>query len=146
MSWERLATIGLPLSGPNQIEQLAGIAKGAYTEITDVIAPSSAPVGSTVWVSIWIKNIWTASVHVAAGGIWDTEKRFIDWLDLWIPAGETYSFSGYFTMPNRDVTIHAYSYYEDVDGYWHPDDEKTIDVKLTAVWEKLATKTITLTP
>jgi len=146
MSLERLATIDLPLSGPNQIEQLAGIARGAYSEIIDIIAPSSAPAGSTVWVSIWIKNIWTASVHVAAVGIWDTEKRFVDWLDLWIPAGETYSFSGSFTMPNRDVTLHAYSYYEDVDGYWRFDDEAERNVKLAVVWQKLATKTITLTP
>ncbi|MBA7472856.1 hypothetical protein ES707_08188 [subsurface metagenome] len=35
-------------------------------------------------------------------------------------------------MPNRDVTIHAYSYYEAADGYVYSDDEAAKDVSLTA--------------
>ena len=108
---------------------------GIYTEITEIVAPASASAGETVPVTIEIKNIWTASVHVYAVGVANTEDRFISWLDYWIPAGATHSFSGSFTMPNRDVTIHAYSHYEGVDGYVHPDDEASKDVSLEAVPE-----------
>lgn len=145
MPWERLATIDLPLSGP-EIEQPAGIAEGAYTEVTEIVAPSSAAAGSTVSVTIRIKNLWTASVHVAAVGIYDTEKRFIDWLKYWIPAGATHSFSGSFVMPNKKVTIHAYSIYWGADGYWHIDDEKTKDVSLAVAWQKLTAKAVTIIP
>jgi len=47
-----------------------------------------------------------------------------------VNAGVTHSFSGYFTMPEKRTTIHAYSYYYGADGSWHLDDEmtKTIDI------------------
>ncbi len=105
---------------------------GYYTEITDIVAPSSAIAGESVPVTIKIRNKYSASVHVAAIGIYDTEERFIDWLDYWIPAGVTHSFSGSFVMPNKGVTIVAYSYYEDEEGYWHKDDEVTKGVSLAA--------------
>lgn len=108
---------------------------GAYTDIVDIVAPASASAGETVPVTIKIKNIWTASVHVYAVGVANTEDRFIDWLSYWIPAGATHSFPGAFVMPDRDVTIHAYSYYEAEDGYLYFDDEADKDVSLTAVPE-----------
>ncbi len=107
---------------------------GVYTDI-DIVAPSSALAGETVSVIVKIKNIWTASVHVAAIGIYDTEERFIDWLDYWIPAGETHSFSGSFIMPDRGVTIYAYSYFEAEDGYWYSDDAAEKPVSLAEVFE-----------
>ena len=145
MSWEGLATatIGLPVSVPGNI----AVAKGTYTEIVDIVAPSSAPAGARVDVTIRIKNTWSASVHIAAVGVWDSEERFIDWLDYWISPGSTHSFSGSFIMPARDVTIHAYSYYEAADGYLYFDDEKEKDVDLAAaVWQKLTSQTIAITP
>ena len=102
---------------------------GTYTDVVEIVAPSSAVAGSRVDVTIAIKNKYSASVHVAAIGVYDSEVRFIDWLDYWIPAVATHSFSGSFIMPDRDVTIHAYSYYEG-DGYWYYDDEATKDVSL----------------
>ncbi|MBA7654706.1 hypothetical protein ES703_62589 [subsurface metagenome] len=108
---------------------------GTYTQIVDIVAPSSASAGETVECTIKIKNIWTGYVHVSAIGIYDSEERFIDWLDYWIPPGATYSFSGSFVMPDRDVTIHAYSYYEDIDGNWRFDDAAEKDVNLAEVLE-----------
>ena len=107
---------------------------GTYSDIVEIVAPSSAQAGETVPVTIKIKNIWTASLHVAAIGIYDTEERFIDWLDYWIPAGVTHSFSGSFIMPARGVTIHAYSYFEAEDG-WYFDDEAEKAVSLAEVVE-----------
>ncbi|GAI87359.1 unnamed protein product, partial [marine sediment metagenome] len=101
--------------------------------IVEIVAPSSARAGETVPVTIWIKNKYSASVHVAALGLYDSEERFIDWLDYWIPAGATHSFLGMFVMPARDVTIHAYSYYEAEDGSWYFDDEAEKVVSLEVV-------------
>jgi len=107
---------------------------GTYTNIVGIDAPSSAVAGETVPVTIRIRNKYSASVHVSAIGVWDSEERFIDWLDYWIPAGATHSFSGSFIMPHRDVTIHAYSYYWTAEG-WSFDDEEQRDVSLAEVLE-----------
>ncbi|MBA7674056.1 hypothetical protein ES703_82263 [subsurface metagenome] len=107
---------------------------GTYTDIVDIVAPRSAVAGETVPVTIKIKNIWTGYVHVSAIGVLDAEDRFIDWLDYWIPAGVTHSFSGSFVMPARDATIHAYSYYETAEGYWSRDDEAAKDVSLAEIY------------
>jgi len=121
-----------PDGSPRPIALVADIGKGTYTEIVDIVAPSSASEGETVSVTIKIKNIGTAAVHVYAVGVWDSTERFIDWLDYWISAGATHSFFGSFIMPAGDVTIHAYSYYEAVDGYLYFDDEDEKDVSLAA--------------
>ncbi|GAH80297.1 unnamed protein product, partial [marine sediment metagenome] len=68
-----------------------------------------------------------------AVGVLDSEERFINWLDYVIPAGATHSFQGSFIMWDRDVTIHAYSYIEDEDGFVHLDNEAAKDVKLGVV-------------
>lgn len=104
---------------------------GTYSDIVEIVAPSTAAAGETVPVTISIRNLWTASLHVAAEGIYDSEV-FIDWPDYWIPAGETHSFSGSFIMPDRDVTISAHSYYEAVGGYYYFDDEAAKGVSLAA--------------
>ena len=128
------------------VEAITDIGVGTYTQIVAVEAPSSAAAGEMVPVTIKIKNIWTASVHGAAIGVLDSEVRFIDWLKYWIPAGVTHSFSGSFIMPGRDVTIHAYSYYEGTDEYgytgWYSDDEAERDVILAEVvgWQLLDTR------
>jgi hypothetical protein len=38
-------------------------------------------------------------------------------------------------MPDKKVTIHAYSYWYGADGYWYYDDELTKAVDITAVTE-----------
>lgn len=119
---------------------------GYYTDIVTLVVPSSAGAGETVPVTITIRNTYSAAVHVAAIGVWDSEKRFIDWLKYRIPAGQTHSFSGSFIMPSRDITVHAYSYYEDFEGYWRSDDEAEKKVSLKAVWQRLDTKIITISP
>ena len=103
---------------------------GTYTDVVEIVAPSSAVAGQTVSVTIKIKNKYTSIIGVAAIGVWDSEVRFIDWLTANIPAGATQSFSGSFIMPSRRVTIHGYSYYYGTDGNYHFDDERTKDVAL----------------
>jgi len=127
------------------------VAKGAYTEITEIVAPSSAVPGSRVDITVKIKNNYSSTIGVLVGGA--LEYGVTPWPTITFPtnsanvaAGATKSFSGYFTMPNAAVMIHAYSYYYGDDGYWYFDDEKEKDVDLAVVWQKLATKAVTITP
>jgi hypothetical protein len=99
-----------------------------YTEITEVSAPSEAAVGQTVPVTIAIKNNHSASLHIAAVGLY-ADVTFINWLKYWISSGGSHSFSGSFIMPDHAVTIYAYSYYES-GGYWNLDTYTPKNVSL----------------
>ena len=106
-----------------------------YADIVDIIAPSEAKPGDRVDITVRIKNTYSSSVGIMAGGA--LEYGVSPWPGISFPdssanvdGGATHSFSGYFTMPDKRVTIHAYSYYYGSDGYWHFDDEMTRTVNL----------------
>ena len=108
---------------------------GIYTEIVEIAAPSSAVAGELVSVEVKIKNTYSSTIGIMAGGA--LEYGVTPWPGINFPdsvanvsPGETHSFTGWFTMPDRDVEIHAYSYYYGGDGYWYFDDEKTKKVSL----------------
>jgi hypothetical protein len=114
---------------------------GTYTEIVEIVAPSSAVAGSTVNVEVKIKNRYSASVHIYCVGVLDSQTRFIDWQDAWVSPGQTQSFYGSFIMPSQSVTLNIYSYYEAVDGYLYSDDSKSKAVSVTeAVAGKISRK------
>jgi len=105
-------------------------------EIIEIVAPSEAVAGSTVTIRVTIKNKASVEAGIMVGGAleygptpWPSITFPNDWANF--PPGESYYFEGYFTMPDSDVTIHAYSYWYGSDGLWHFDDEKTKDVNLT---------------
>lgn len=109
---------------------------GTYTEIVKIVAPSEAVAGQTVDIEVEIKNTYSATIGIMIGGALDygeTPWPTIDFPDnsANVAAGATHTFHGSFTMPDSDVTIHAYSYYYGSDGYWHFDDEETKDVSVT---------------
>ncbi|MBA7543916.1 hypothetical protein ES705_36259 [subsurface metagenome] len=109
---------------------------GKYTDILEIVAPSSAKAGDWVNVTIKVKNIWTATVGVWTLGLYNSVERLIDFED-WIPAGSTHEYGGAFKMPDKDVVIHAYTYYLAEDGY-HFDDEAEKRVSLAAPPEPYA--------
>jgi hypothetical protein len=103
---------------------------GTYTEIIEIwTAKENYSPGETVWVTVPIKNLYSQPIHIYCVAMVDG-TRFIE-LDTWVSAGLTYSFGGYFVMPDKSVTITAYSYYEAVDGLIYFDDEKSKTVSLT---------------
>lgn len=128
-----METFEHPAGNPKPIAQVAAIGKGTYTQIVSIVAPSSAVAGSTVDVEVKIKNLYSASVHIYCVAVLDSESRFIDWVDVWVAPGYTQSFYGSFTMPSKNVTINAYSYYEGVGGVLYSDDSKSKNVALAAV-------------
>ena len=106
---------------------------GLYTEIQELVAPGSATEGERVDVSVRVRNIDLIHGHVVTCvAIYDGSAHFIDYSVI-IPAGETYSFEGNFTMPNRDITIFAYSYYP-YGAEWIVDDQAQKNVILAEMF------------
>ena len=111
-----------------------------YADIVEIVAPSQATAGNTVSITVRIKNTYSGAMGVMVIGT--LEYGVSPWPGIDFPedyanvSGEaTYSFSGSFTMPNSQVTIHAYSYWYGADGYWYYDDELTRSVDVTTVPE-----------
>jgi hypothetical protein len=105
-----------------------------YADIIDVVAPAEAVAGSRVDITVKIKNLYSDAIGIMAGGALEygvTPWPGIEFPTNWanVPAGQTQSFSGYFTMPDREVKIHAYSYWYG-GGNWHLDDEMVKTVKV----------------
>ncbi len=109
-----------------------------YADVIEVVAPSQAAPGDLVDITVKVKNLYSAPIGVMVGGA--LEYGVSPWPGITFPtnsanvdAGATYSFNGYFYMPDKTVTVHAYSYWYGADGYWHFDDEMTKAVNLAAL-------------
>jgi hypothetical protein len=109
-----------------------------YADITEIVAPSEAALGSRVDITVKIKNTHSSAIGIMVGGA--LEYGVSPWPGITFPSnsanvntGATYSFSGYFTMPDKKVTLHAYSYWYGADNSWHFDDEMTKVINLTEV-------------
>jgi len=110
-----------------------------YTDIVQIIAPAEAVYGGRVDITVRIKNLYSSAIGIMVGGA--LEYGVSPWPGINFPddienvdAGATHSFSGWFTMPNKRVTIHAYSYYY-AGGSWYFDDEMTKTVDLVTAPE-----------
>ena len=105
-----------------------------YADIVGIIAPAEAPAGSRVDITVTIKNKYSSTVGIMVGGALEygvTPRPGITFPTNWanVAGGTTESFNGYFIMPDKKVTIHAYSYYYAGES-WHFDDEMTKAVDL----------------
>jgi hypothetical protein len=101
-----------------------------YADVIEIAAPGEAQAGSRVDITVRVKNTHSAAIGIMVGGA--LEYGVSPWPGITFPisstnvnAGDTYSFAGYFTMPDKKVTIHAYSYWYGADGAWYFDDEMT---------------------
>jgi hypothetical protein len=109
-----------------------------YADIIEIVAPSQAVSGTRVDITVKVKNLYSASIGIMVGGA--LEYGVSPWPGIIFPSdsanvdgGVTYSFSGYFYMPDKTVTIHAYSYWYGADGYWYFDDEFTKVINLASL-------------
>ncbi len=109
-----------------------------YAQIVEIVAPSQAVPGERVDITVRIKNTYSAAIGIMVGGA--LEYGVSPWPGISfaensanVNGGATYSFNGYFMMPDKAVTIHAYSYWYGADGAWHFDDEKTKSVNLATL-------------
>jgi len=124
------AAVGIAVVARAAAEE-AGI--GKYTQV-EIVAPDSASAGEMVPVTVKITNTWDYQFAVYVEALYNSEWGF-ESEDRWIYPGETVSFSGSFTMPDRDITIHARSYVLDgelgLPEGWHRDAEGKKSVALT---------------
>ena len=109
-----------------------------YVQIVEIVAPSQAIAGERVDITVRVKNLYSAPIGVMVGG--GLEYGVSPWPGITFPenntnvdGGAVQSFSGNFIMPDKAVTIHAYSYWYGADGYWYFDDEKTKYVSLATL-------------
>ncbi len=111
-----------------------------YADIVEIVAPSQAAAGNRVDITIKVKNTYSAVISIMVGGA--LEYGVSPWPGIDVPenwvnvdGGATHSFIGSFIMPDRRVTIHAYSYWYGSDGYWYFDDEFTKSVEIATASE-----------
>jgi len=109
-----------------------------YADIIEIVTPAQATAGSRVDITVRVKNTYSGAVGIMVGGALEygvAPWPSIDFPENWanVDGGAVHSFSGFFFMPDRRVTIHAYSYWYGADGSWYLDDEMTKSVELQAV-------------
>jgi hypothetical protein len=109
-----------------------------YADIIDLVSPLQAAAGSLVDFNAVVKNTYSYPVGVKVTAALEYNGGF--WTGIVIPqdvanidAQATYTFSGYFSMPDKTVIIHIYSYWYGADGQWYFDDEMTRVVSLASV-------------
>ena len=118
-----------PAAGPNIIGYLASIARGAWTDLVDIIAPSQAAYGDQVSIQARVRNLADFAIYISTSGKFDNTIFYLYPEYATVGAGATYSFSGSFYMPNHDVRVYVWSYYWTGEE-WLLDDEGYVDIAL----------------
>jgi len=108
-----------------------------YADIIDLASPLQAASGDEVDFTTVVQNTYSYPIGVKVtaaleynGGLWTGIIIPQDVAN--IDAQATYTFSGYFSMPDKTVIIHIYSYWYGADGQWYVDDEMTRVVSLAS--------------
>jgi subtilase family serine protease len=112
-------------------EVVGGIARGSYTEIVGITTPSEAAAGDTVSLEVTVKNIWTSPFYIAVTGRYDGGDIAFNPDYANVGAGQTYSFTSSFTMPNSDVRLDVWSFYW-TGTEWYQDDHDYVNIALAA--------------
>ncbi len=106
---------------------------GTYTDIVEIVAPSSARSGELVNIVAKVKNLYNDAIYISTSGKYDNIIFNLYPEYAAVGAGATYSFSGSFPMPNKGVRVYVWSYYWD-GTEWRQDDEGYVDIALAEVF------------
>ncbi len=106
---------------------------GLWTDIVEIIAPSSAAAGEKVSISIKVKNILTYAFQI--GVIVEVNGGFAYLTPFLTEPGATTIFSASFIMPERSVTATITSYFVVSEYEWYPDDQQSVVITLAEVPE-----------
>jgi len=118
-----------PPGGPSYIGQLAEVAVGTYTEITEIIAPAEASPGDLVSIEIQVRNLYTSPIYIATTGRYDSVDILPTEDYAIVDPGATHSFYFSFTMPNNDIELRVWSFYW-TGAEWYQDDYSYVDFAL----------------
>lgn len=116
---------------------------GAYTDIVSISAPNEAWAGDKVEVKVSVKNLATYSIWIAVTGKYDDSVFSFTPEYANVGAGQTNTFTGSFTMPDKGVRVYAWSFYW-TGTAWYQDDEQYVDIALLK-WPAADIKDISLT-
>lgn len=112
---------------------------GAWTDIVEIVAPSSAQAGQSVSIEARVKNIGGYSFYIAATGVYNSSGISFSPTSAYVNAGATQSFYGSFTMPSKKVRVKVISWYW-TGSEWYQDDEAYIDIDLAEVFKGTISK------
>jgi len=105
---------------------------GTLTDIVEIVAPDSAVRGARVDVAVRVENIDTVPHLISCKANYNG-VLFIDEA-VRIHSLSAYVFTGHLTMPSKDVTISAGTYYPSGDLWIHDDAaEKNVALKASPV-------------
>ena len=121
-----------PQAGPKVLGAKAGVAAGAYTSITSIIAPSEVAYGDWVSVEVRVKNTWTGDIYIAVTGQYDGVNIYPSIDYLIVSPGQTVSFYFAFTMLNKSIIFHAWSFFW-TGTEWYQDDYAYVNIALAAL-------------
>ena len=107
---------------------------GTYTDIVEIVAPSSAEAGELVTVEARVRNLYTVPIYIAVTGSYNGVDIPFSPEYASVGPGATYSFSRSFPMPNHDIRLHVGSYFWS-EPEWYVDDYAYVDIALAEVVE-----------
>ncbi|GAJ04968.1 unnamed protein product, partial [marine sediment metagenome] len=108
---------------------LSAIAAGTLTEILNMWATAGPLAGDQVNVTAIVKNISAESLYITCTGLYDDTPLTFSPDYTWIDPGKNYTFTASFTMPNKDIRLHVWSYYW-TGTEWLWDDYVSLDIAL----------------
>jgi len=106
---------------------------GAYTEIAEVTAPSSAAAGSAVSVQVQVKNTHSYGIYVTVTGAVNGTLLYFGGVYHEIAPGASASFTDSFIMPNESVVLDVASFYWSEQQTWIEDDHASTTIALSGV-------------
>lgn len=130
-----------PISGPGSIGQPAELAVGVWTDIVNVIAPASASAGDLIEVEVQVRNLADYPIYISVSGRHDGIDAYFSPDYAVVAAGQTYSFTYSFTMPNNDIRFRIWSWYWPPMDVWYQDDYSFVDIALEVEAEYQGTLT-----
>ncbi|MBA7601284.1 hypothetical protein ES703_08351 [subsurface metagenome] len=108
---------------------------GPYTQIIGATYPGEAQEGELVTIGVTVKNISTTTqrIFLTAAVVQGVRINFSP-DEATVSPGRTFTSSGSFTMPNRDVLIYIWSLiWSGLYNAWVPDDEWGLEIALKGV-------------
>ena len=114
---------------PSIPQDITAIAAGTLTEILNMWATAGPLAGDQVNVTAIVKNISSESLYITCTGLYDDTPLTFSPDYIWIDPGKNYSFKASFTMPNKDIRLHVWSFYW-TGAEWIVDDYVYLDIAL----------------
>jgi hypothetical protein len=113
----------------------------SYTDIVEIAAPRGARAGEQVNVAVRVKNLLGYPFYIAVTAIFDSTQFPLSPEYASVAGGEIHSFNGSFSMPERKVTVWAYSWYWD-GSKWVEDDKDYVVIDLAELVPEFSEFTI----